>query len=316
MLPVVRGDRETARQIVLLHGRAGRRRRSCRSASASSGSSTACRRSCSARVFAWMALAALARADAAARGGALPLLAALPRAALRRDGRRRGRLMSDDPPSRCRRRSTSTPGPRAAQRCAFIGWSLLVVALAAVRRDVRDRARVPPARLARWTASSSRSSSPATGIRLAVKDLFDTAGVRTTYGSAVFAEHVPAETAEAVRRLEAAGYANVGKANLHEFAYGVTSQNLHYGTVPNPAAPGRTRAARAAARRRRSRPGSSTRRSAPTPAARSASRPRAAAIAGFKPTLRARADRRRLPARAELRPRRADGARRRAAASS
>ena len=78
------------------------------------------------------------------------------------------------------------------------------------------------------------------GIRLAVKDLLDTAGVRTTYGSAVFADHVPSESAEAVRRLEAAGYVNVGKANLHEFAYGVTSQNLHYGTVPNPAAPGRT----------------------------------------------------------------------------
>jgi aspartyl-tRNA(Asn)/glutamyl-tRNA(Gln) amidotransferase subunit A len=81
---------------------------------------------------------------------------------------------------------------------------------------------------------------PGPGVRLAVKDLFDTAGIRTTYGSAVFADHVPAETAEAVRRLEAAGYANVGKTNLHEFAYGVTSQNLHYGTVPNPAAPGRT----------------------------------------------------------------------------
>ncbi len=78
------------------------------------------------------------------------------------------------------------------------------------------------------------------GIRLAVKDLFDTAAVRTTYGSAVFAEHVPSESAEAVRRLEAAGYVNVGKTNLHEFAYGVSSQNLHYGTVPNPAAPGRT----------------------------------------------------------------------------
>jgi aspartyl-tRNA(Asn)/glutamyl-tRNA(Gln) amidotransferase subunit A len=78
------------------------------------------------------------------------------------------------------------------------------------------------------------------GIRLAVKDLFDTAGVRTTYGSAVFADHVPSESAEAVRRLEAAGYVNAGKANLHEFAYGVTSRNLHYGTVPNPAAPGRT----------------------------------------------------------------------------
>jgi aspartyl-tRNA(Asn)/glutamyl-tRNA(Gln) amidotransferase subunit A len=81
---------------------------------------------------------------------------------------------------------------------------------------------------------------PDEGIPLAVKDLFDTAGVRTTYGSAVFAEHVPTETAEAVRRLEAAGYANVGKTNLHEFAYGTTSQNPHYGTVPNPAAPGRT----------------------------------------------------------------------------
>ena len=63
--------------------------------------------------------------------------------------------------------------------------------------------------------------------------------MRTTYGSAVFSDHVPAETAEAVRMLEAAGYANVGKTNLHEFAYGVTSQNVHYGTVPNPAAPGR-----------------------------------------------------------------------------
>ncbi|HWB23004.1 MAG TPA: amidase [Gaiellaceae bacterium] len=81
---------------------------------------------------------------------------------------------------------------------------------------------------------------PGSGIRLAVKDLFDTAGIRTTYGSAVFAEHVPTRSAEAVRLLEAAGYANVGKTNLHEFAYGVTSQNLHYGTVPNPAAPGRT----------------------------------------------------------------------------
>ena len=73
-----------------------------------------------------------------------------------------------------------------------------------------------------------------------MKDLFDTAGVRTTYGSAVFSDHVPARTAEAVLRLEAAGWVGVGKANLHEFAYGVTSQNRHYGVVPNPAAPGRT----------------------------------------------------------------------------
>jgi aspartyl-tRNA(Asn)/glutamyl-tRNA(Gln) amidotransferase subunit A len=81
---------------------------------------------------------------------------------------------------------------------------------------------------------------PPSGIRLAVKDLFDTAKLRTTYGSAIFADHVPAETAEAVRLLEDAGFANVGKANLHEFAYGVTSENPHYGAVPNPRAPGRT----------------------------------------------------------------------------
>jgi aspartyl-tRNA(Asn)/glutamyl-tRNA(Gln) amidotransferase subunit A len=77
------------------------------------------------------------------------------------------------------------------------------------------------------------------GIRLAVKDLFDTAGLTTTYGSIIFADHVPGETAEAVRRAEAAGYANVGKTNLHEFAYGITSANPHFGTVPNPIAPGR-----------------------------------------------------------------------------
>jgi aspartyl-tRNA(Asn)/glutamyl-tRNA(Gln) amidotransferase subunit A len=73
-----------------------------------------------------------------------------------------------------------------------------------------------------------------------VKDLFDTAGIRTTYGSAVFAEHVPPVSAAAVALLEGAGWVNVGKANLHEFAYGVTSQNLHYGTVPNPAHPSLT----------------------------------------------------------------------------
>jgi aspartyl-tRNA(Asn)/glutamyl-tRNA(Gln) amidotransferase subunit A len=77
------------------------------------------------------------------------------------------------------------------------------------------------------------------GIRLAVKDLFDTAGLTTTYGSIIFAEHVPERSAAAVTQLEAAGYVDVGKTNLHEFAYGVTSQNPHFGTVPNPVAPGK-----------------------------------------------------------------------------
>src|SRR4051794_21956829 len=89
---------------------------------------------------------------------------------------------------------------------------------------------------ATWLARPERVPP---GRPVAVKDLFDTAGLTTTYGSAIFAEHVPVETAEAVRRLEAAGYANVGKTNLHEFAYGTTSENPHFGNVPNPIAPDR-----------------------------------------------------------------------------
>jgi len=85
----------------------------------------------------------------------------------------------------------------------------------------------------------ARPSEVGDGKRLAVKDLFDTAGLTTTYGSIVYADHVPERSAEAVTRLEAAGYVDVGKTNLHEFAYGITSVNPHYGTVPNPAFPGR-----------------------------------------------------------------------------
>ena len=51
---------------------------------------------------------------------------------------------------------------------------------------------------------------------------------------------MPERSAAAVARLEAAGYANVGKANLHEFAYGISSWNPHFGDVPNPLAAGRT----------------------------------------------------------------------------
>ena len=81
--------------------------------------------------------------------------------------------------------------------------------------------------------------APGDGPTLAVKDLFDTAGVRTTYGSAIFRDHVPDRTAASVELLTAAGYRMTGKANLHEFAWGITSENDHYGWVPNPIAPGR-----------------------------------------------------------------------------
>jgi Asp-tRNA(Asn)/Glu-tRNA(Gln) amidotransferase A subunit family amidase len=78
------------------------------------------------------------------------------------------------------------------------------------------------------------------GRSLLVKDLIDTAGVRTTYGSKIYADHVPEETAPVVERLLEEGAVLVGKANLPEFAWAVMGQNEWYGTVHNPAAPGRT----------------------------------------------------------------------------
>jgi len=83
-------------------------------------------------------------------------------------------------------------------------------------------------------------SGPLAGRSLLVKDLIDTAGVRTTYGSRIYADHVPTRSAPAVRRLLDAGAVLVGKANLPEFAWSVTGQNPWYGTVHNPVKPGRT----------------------------------------------------------------------------
>ena len=75
---------------------------------------------------------------------------------------------------------------------------------------------------------------------LAVKDLFDTAGVRTTYGSGLYAEHVPERNAAAVQRLVDAGAVVVGKTHLPEFAWGVLGQSEWYGTCHNPTHPGQT----------------------------------------------------------------------------
>ena len=75
---------------------------------------------------------------------------------------------------------------------------------------------------------------PLHGIPIALKDLIDTAGVRTTAASAVFKDRVPDEDAEVVRRLREAGAVIVGKNNLHEFAYGGSSLVSHFGDVHNP----------------------------------------------------------------------------------
>jgi Asp-tRNA(Asn)/Glu-tRNA(Gln) amidotransferase A subunit family amidase len=83
-------------------------------------------------------------------------------------------------------------------------------------------------------------AGPLAGRTLLVKDLIDTAGVRTTYGSQIYGEHVPERTAPAAQRLLDAGAVLVGKASLPEFAWNVTGQNPWYGTVRNPLHPGRT----------------------------------------------------------------------------
>jgi aspartyl-tRNA(Asn)/glutamyl-tRNA(Gln) amidotransferase subunit A len=75
---------------------------------------------------------------------------------------------------------------------------------------------------------------PLHGIPVALKDNIDTAGVRTTGGSAVFDDRIPDEDAEVARRLTAAGAVVIGKVNLHEFAMGGTNATSYYGPVRNP----------------------------------------------------------------------------------
>jgi len=77
-------------------------------------------------------------------------------------------------------------------------------------------------------------SGPLHGIPIGIKDNIATAGIHTTVGSKVLAEHVPTEDAEVVRRCKAAGAIILGKENLEEFAAGPTSNNPHYGAVHNP----------------------------------------------------------------------------------
>jgi aspartyl-tRNA(Asn)/glutamyl-tRNA(Gln) amidotransferase subunit A len=75
---------------------------------------------------------------------------------------------------------------------------------------------------------------PLTGIPVALKDTIPTAGLRTTGGSRVLGDWVPDEDPRLVSRLRSLGAVIIGKANLHEFAYGGTSENEHFGPVRNP----------------------------------------------------------------------------------
>ncbi len=92
-----------------------------------------------------------------------------------------------------------------------------------------DQARRADAELA-----AGRDRSPLLGIPVAAKDLLYTRGVLTTAGSPIYKDFRPDYDAFAISRLKAAGAILLGKTNLHELAYGITSENPHFGAVRNP----------------------------------------------------------------------------------
>src|SRR5919198_1503099 len=96
-----------------------------------------------------------------------------------------------------------------------------------------DQAR-EAARQAEAELMAGRPRGPLHGIPLGLKDLFNTAGLRTTGGSKILEASVPTEDATVVRRLRQAGAIVLGKLNMHEFAYGPEGLNAHYGQTRNP----------------------------------------------------------------------------------
>ena len=84
-----------------------------------------------------------------------------------------------------------------------------------------------------------RARGPLYGVPISLKDNFQTRGIRTTAGSKILADWVPDADSNVASSLAAAGAIVVGKTNLHEFAYGITGENPHYGSSRNPWAPDR-----------------------------------------------------------------------------
>lgn len=90
------------------------------------------------------------------------------------------------------------------------------------------------ARLAEAEIRSGDYRGPLHGIPVALKDIYDLAGARTTASSRILADNVARRDSTVSRKLKQAGAVIVGKTNLHEFAFGVTTNNPHYGPTRNP----------------------------------------------------------------------------------
>ena len=90
------------------------------------------------------------------------------------------------------------------------------------------------ARQAEAEIAAGRNRGRLHGIPIGLKDLYETAGIPTTGGSKILAEYVPDEDCPAAASLSEAGAVLLGKLNMHEFAFGITNNNLHYGPARNP----------------------------------------------------------------------------------
>ena len=93
------------------------------------------------------------------------------------------------------------------------------------------------ARRAETEISAGAYRGPLHGVPVGIKDLVDTAGVRTTMASAFFEHHVPDRDAAVALRLRQAGSVLLGKTNTHEFAYGPTGDRSFFGPTRNPRDP-------------------------------------------------------------------------------
>jgi aspartyl-tRNA(Asn)/glutamyl-tRNA(Gln) amidotransferase subunit A len=99
---------------------------------------------------------------------------------------------------------------------------------------VMGEAALQAAKSAEAAVMAGEALGPLHGVPVGLKDLYCTKGVKTTGGSRILGDWVPAEDATVVTRLQAAGAITLGKLNMHEFAYGPEGINVHYGTSWNP----------------------------------------------------------------------------------
>jgi aspartyl-tRNA(Asn)/glutamyl-tRNA(Gln) amidotransferase subunit A len=144
--------------------------------------------------------------------------------------------LSIEQAARLLRRGEISPVDLVEVSLARIGrWSpRLNVFLTVLAENARRQAKVAEREIRR-----GRGKNPLHGIPVSLKDNFWTRGVRTTAGSKILADWVPRANSDVADSLAEAGAILLGKTNMHEFAYGITGENPHYGSSRNPWAPER-----------------------------------------------------------------------------